>query len=147
VHQTHHTVSREDLFAWVGFIMYIPPEAAAAAAVRSAFQEFKLLILPLLDKYDTHLEHAAASYLLVLFSTNIFPDKSTRTWIVLHHAALPGTAQESIGRKLKSMTSITFGSGIASLNIPTHRNHTIISQPPHHLATTSALHRWLILLR
>lgn len=50
---------RDELFAWIGFIMYIPQSSSlAAAAVRAAFQELKLLLSPLMDKYKAR-EHWA----------------------------------------------------------------------------------------
>jgi L-galactono-1,4-lactone dehydrogenase len=42
--------SKNDLFAWVGFIMYIPVGATEAAQVRAGFQEVKKRLWPLFDK-------------------------------------------------------------------------------------------------
>jgi hypothetical protein len=49
---TFEPIFSDDLFAWVGFIMYIPASPSAAALVREAFQELKRMMMPLMEQYD-----------------------------------------------------------------------------------------------
>jgi hypothetical protein len=49
---TFEPIFSDDLFAWVGFIMYIPASTSAAAQVREGFQELKRMMMPLMDQYD-----------------------------------------------------------------------------------------------